>query len=178
MQRERVPEGRTEKEVSRGAFEDYVDEKPPKYWKKIVVTPEEAAPTVTKDGAIAKAVGQWGYSLINSKTVGALTLRVGVAEFPPGVGDEVHYWHNCEEVLYIMEGSGEVEIEGEKRTFKAGDAIFIPFRGKHRTVNTGNTMLRFVFIVGIRMRPYEGLTESSIDYREFYLEEDLKKMGR
>lgn len=172
MSRERLVEGRSEKDQTRGAFEDYVDEKPPKYWKKIVVTPEEAAATLTRDGKVASAVGQWGYSLINSKTVNALTVRVGVAEFPPGVGDEVNYWHNCEEVLYIMEGSGWVEIEGERQRFKAGDAIFIPFRGKHRTVNDGDVTLRFVFIVGIRLRPYEGLTESAIDYREFYLDDE------
>jgi quercetin dioxygenase-like cupin family protein len=165
--------GRTDWDQSRGAFEDWVDPTPPKYWKSIVVSPEEAAPTLRKDGEVATQIGQLGYSLISSKTVNSLTLRVGVAELPMNTREEVGYhWHNCEEVLYILQGKGWADVEGERRRFKAGDALFFPFRTKHRTWMDGDEPVKFVFIVGIRLRPYEGLTESSIDYREYYRSEE------
>jgi len=164
--------GRSEWEQSRGAFEDWIDPTPPKYWKDIVVSPENAAPTLRKDGNVAQQIGQLGYSLISSKTVNSLTLRVGVAELPMGTGEEVGYhWHNCEEVLYILQGTGIADVEGEKKSFKAGDALFYPFRTKHRSWMTSSEPVRFIFIVGIRLRPYEGLTESSIDYREYDISE-------
>jgi hypothetical protein len=52
--------GGNEAEQSRGAFEDWIDPNPPKYWKSIVLSPENAAPALKKDGPVVTRIGQFG----------------------------------------------------------------------------------------------------------------------
>ncbi|UCJ08589.1 cupin domain-containing protein [Chitinophaga pendula] len=43
--------------------------------------------------------------------------------------------HTYETVLYVLEGTGWTEIEGERITWKAGDAVYIPSWAWHRHQN-------------------------------------------
>jgi len=47
------------------------------------------------------------------------TLILGIVEVDPGKHTPLHR-HNCEEVYYILEGRGEVEVEGERYPVEAG----------------------------------------------------------
>ena len=51
--------------------------------------------------------------------------------------------------------------------FRAGDGLFVPYGIKHGQINLGDGPVRQVFAIGPRLRPYEDITEISIDYREF-----------
>ena len=44
----------------------------------------------------------------------------------------------------VVDGEGEVTLDGEVKKVKAGDYIFIPLKAKHRMACTGNTNLVFV----------------------------------
>jgi mannose-6-phosphate isomerase len=44
----------------------------------------------------------------------------------------------------IVEGSAEVEIDGEAHPAMAGDHVFIPLRAPHRIKNIGRTPLTFI----------------------------------
>jgi quercetin dioxygenase-like cupin family protein len=58
-------------------------------------------------------------------------------EFPPGVGFGKH-WHPGEEIVYVLEGSLEYQVEGKPTmTLKAGDVLFIPARAIHAAKNVG-----------------------------------------
>lgn len=46
--------------------------------------------------------------------------------------------HTYETVLYVIEGEGWTEIEGEKVEWKAGDAVYIPSWAWHRHGNRSN----------------------------------------
>ena len=47
-------------------------------------------------------------------------------EFAPGVMAPRH-WHPGEEIVYVLEGSLEYQVEGKPPvTLKAGDVLFIP----------------------------------------------------
>src|SRR6187551_2379465 len=53
--------------------------------------------------------------------------------------------HPGDEISYIMEGEGEVLIEGQPpRKVKAGDGFSIPAGAKHDAHNTGNSTLKLV----------------------------------
>ena len=61
-------------------------------------------------------------------------------EFDPGVTSPKH-WHPGEEIIYVLEGSLEYQIEGQPPvTLKAGDVFFIPAGTVHtaKNVGTGN----------------------------------------
>ena len=60
-------------------------------------------------------------------------------ELAPGVAFGKHT-HPGEEVIYMLEGSLEYEVEGRPPiTLKAGDVLFIPARAVHAARNPGKT---------------------------------------
>jgi quercetin dioxygenase-like cupin family protein len=58
-------------------------------------------------------------------------------EFEPGVAFGKHR-HPGEEIIYVLEGSLEYEVEGKPPvTLKAGDVLFIPAGAIHAAKNVG-----------------------------------------
>jgi quercetin dioxygenase-like cupin family protein len=65
----------------------------------------------------------------------AIQVRV---DFDPGVAFGKHT-HPGEEIIYVLEGSLEYEIEGKPpMTLKAGDVLFIPAGTIHAAKNVGS----------------------------------------
>ena len=59
-------------------------------------------------------------------------------ELDPGVASSKH-WHPGEEIIYVLEGSLEYEVEGKPPvTLKAGDVLFIPAGTVHAAKNVGS----------------------------------------
>jgi quercetin dioxygenase-like cupin family protein len=51
------------------------------------------------------------------------------------------FWHKHpgEEIIYVLEGSLEYQIEGrESKTYNAGDALLVPAETAHAVRNVGN----------------------------------------
>jgi quercetin dioxygenase-like cupin family protein len=69
------------------------------------------------------------------------------AQLPPGEAHRFHYHPNMEEILYILNGTAEQWIEGEKRIMKAGDAIYLPTAIVHGTYNIGADTLDFLAVL-------------------------------
>ena len=61
-------------------------------------------------------------------------------EFAPGVAFGKHT-HPGEEIVYVLEGSLEYEVEGKPPvTLRAGDVLFIPARTIHAARNVGSSI--------------------------------------
>jgi quercetin dioxygenase-like cupin family protein len=59
-------------------------------------------------------------------------------ELDPGVTFGKH-WHPGEEIIYVLEGSLEYQVEGKPPvTLKAGDILFIPAGTIHAAKNVGS----------------------------------------
>jgi quercetin dioxygenase-like cupin family protein len=59
-------------------------------------------------------------------------------ELDPGVSFPKH-WHPGEEIIYVLEGSLEYQVEGKPPvTLKAGDVFFVPARAIHTAKNVGS----------------------------------------
>jgi quercetin dioxygenase-like cupin family protein len=71
-------------------------------------------------------------------TPGWETLQARV-DFAPGASFPNHK-HPGEEIIYVLEGTIEYEVEGKPVRLKAGDVLFIPHGTAHaaRNVGTGN----------------------------------------
>lgn len=66
------------------------------------------------------------------------------ATLEPDEATERHYHRRSEEVYFVVKGSGELEVDGETRTVRPGDAVLIPPGAWHTLVNTGSSELRIL----------------------------------
>lgn len=82
----------------------------------------------------------------------AKTLCMGLVEIDPGHASPMHR-HNCEEVYYVLEGEGVLEIDGERHPLTAGGASLQRPNLTHRVVNTGDRPLRLIVVGGIMFVP-------------------------
>jgi mannose-6-phosphate isomerase-like protein (cupin superfamily) len=64
------------------------------------------------------------------------------ASLPAGGTTERHYHALTEEIYFVLEGEGELEIDGDRRRVGPGDAALIPPGARHAIRAT--TPLRFL----------------------------------
>ena len=80
--------------------------------------------------------------IVTEETVGAKQMAIAVMRcFPNAVVKPLHSHKDIEEVIYILEGEGQVWIDGELVNFAQGEAVFFPANSKHQVRNTADRML-------------------------------------
>lgn len=59
-------------------------------------------------------------------------------------------WHNQEqeEIYFVVEGSGEMCLGGERLAIEAGQAVYIPSGVFHQLTNTGSSPMRMIYCYG------------------------------
>ncbi len=67
---------------------------------------------------------------------------------PPGASEGLHYHTGVEEIYYVMDGGGQVQVNDETEPIKKGDAVPIFFREPHSFTNNGSSDLELM-IIGI-----------------------------
>ena len=82
----------------------------------------------------------------------AMTLCLGVVEIEPGHHSPLHR-HRCEEVYYVVRGSGELESNGSRHRLTPGCAVLNRPGVLHRVFNTGDETLQLVVVAGIMLVP-------------------------
>lgn len=75
-----------------------------------------------------------------------LRYSLAVARVEPGGTTFLHRLETSE-VYFILEGGGEMNINGELRRVQRGDAVYIPPRATQQITNAGDEELVFVCIV-------------------------------
>ena len=77
-----------------------------------------------------------------------VTMRSGLVNLAPGRDVGLHSTEKNEEMLVILEGQGEVELEGFGRMLiAAGRTAYVPPRTRHNVFNTGAGPLKYIFVV-------------------------------
>ena len=89
---------------------------------------------------------------------GIREFSLAIARVEPGVTTELHRL-SVDEWYVVMDGTGEVEVDGETRAVGPGDVVAIPAGTPQRISNSGATDLRFQCICLPRFSPdgYEAL---------------------
>ena len=117
---------------------------------RVVIYPEEVlegAPMQSADRAVRDL------KLIYPETgFEAMTLCLGVVEIEPGHHSPLHK-HRCEEVYYVVQGTGELESDGRRYPLRPGSAVLNRPGVPYRVHNTGNETLRLVVVAGIMLVP-------------------------
>jgi len=86
--------------------------------------------STTKDGS---TIREYHHTSVQSLAEASLAV---------GQTTQRHYHRRSEEIYFLLEGEGELEVDGERRHVGAGDAALIPAGAWHEIVAT--TPLRFL----------------------------------
>jgi mannose-6-phosphate isomerase-like protein (cupin superfamily) len=92
---------------------------------------------VTKDGSEIRELLAHRNSCIRNQTLAE-------ARLPPGASTTPHYHVQTEEIYYVLEGQGLMQVADETRQVGAGDAIAIPSGAMHQMTNIGGIALKFL----------------------------------
>ena len=92
---------------------------------------------------VGKITGRETRDLISGKTVGSKGISLRIADVLPGaLCTPGHVHADCEEVIFILSGQGEIKIGEETFPMKIGDAILLPTGVPHLIRNTGKEVMR------------------------------------
>jgi mannose-6-phosphate isomerase-like protein (cupin superfamily) len=89
-----------------------------------------ASPFTTKDGSTIRELHHTAVQSLAEATLAA------------GQTTQRHYHRASEEIYFVLEGEGDLEIDGKSRRIAPGDAALIPPRAWHELVAA--TALRFL----------------------------------
>ena len=90
---------------------------------------DRAEPFITKDGS---TIRELHHTALQSLAEAALE---------PDQATERHYHGRTEEIYFVTKGSGSLEVDGETRTVRPGDAVLIPPGAWHTLENDGTSEL-------------------------------------
>ena len=66
------------------------------------------------------------------------------ATLEPDEATQRHYHRATEEIYFVLKGSGRMEVDGDSKMIRPGDAVLIPAGAWHTLENNGNSELRFL----------------------------------
>lgn len=92
-------------------------------------------PFTTKDGSQIRSILDRSNSPVENQSLAEASLPVGNAT-------QRHYHKASEELYFLLEGTGTMEIDGETREVGPGDAILIPPGAWHQL--TASAPMRFL----------------------------------
>lgn len=102
----------------------------------IVRSLEQAEPFTTADGSTIRELLGLPTAPVQNQSLAEATLSGGQAT-------ERHYHAESEEIYYVVEGSGEMELDGERRRLVVGDSVLIPPGARHQ-IRAGDGGVRFL----------------------------------
>ena len=102
----------------------------------IVRSLDGAEPFTTADGSTIR-------ELLGLPTAPVRNQSLAEASLEPGQATQRHYHAETEEIYYVVEGAGEMELDGERRRVQPGDAVLIP-PGTWHQIRADTARLRFL----------------------------------
>ncbi len=91
----------------------------------------------TKDGSEIR-------ELLAHRNSGIRNQSLAEARLPVQKSTTGHYHPKTEEIYYILEGRGRMQVGRETRDVRAGDAVAIPPGEFHQITNIGEIELKFL----------------------------------
>lgn len=85
---------------------------------------DQQTPFTTRDGSTIRSILDRTNAPVQQQSLAEATL-------PASASTQRHYHRRSEEFYFLLEGSGEMELDGETRVVRPGDAILIPAGSWH-----------------------------------------------
>lgn len=83
------------------------------------------------------------------KKEGAPNFAFRIFEMEPGAVIPYHE-HDWEHEVFVLAGEGIVGVNEEERAVKEGDFVLVPPGARHKFVNTGEGILRFICVIPLK----------------------------
>lgn len=99
-----------------------------------VVNRNQTQPFITKDGSQIRELLAYRNSSLSQQSLAEATLL-------PGTSTTRHYHPKSEEIYYILQGKGLMEIDGVEQEVNPLDAVAIPSKRIHQLTNIGTVNL-------------------------------------
>lgn len=111
--------------------------------KKINENDKDWEPAVHED---PKDPGVWKRVIVKHNEVDPKSklMMINLCKVPVDRTHAAHSHDTMEEIFYFTSGVGEVKIDNEAVSIKAGDRIIVPAGCVHQVKNTGNKELLYV----------------------------------
>lgn len=84
-------------------------------------------------------------TLLSGERTPTRGISMGTLELPPGSSLDAHH-HAPLEVYFVTDGSGTLLIGDDQRAVCAGDVVYIPGNHVHGIKNTGDELLKLVWV--------------------------------
>lgn len=97
----------------------------------------EQEPFTTADGSTIRSILDLTNAPVENQSLAEASL-------PPGGATERHYHKASEEIYFVLEGKGLMEINGKEQEVGPGDAVLIPAGDWHQIETQGESVLRFL----------------------------------
>ncbi|MCX4647282.1 cupin domain-containing protein [Streptomyces sp. NPDC055059] len=102
-------------------------------------------------------------AMLTPATVGSTSGFMGLALVQPGERIGEHYHPYSEEFVYVVNGSLEVDLDGETHELRPDQGLLIPINMRHRFRNVGDVEARMVFHLGpLAPRPSLGHVDTEV----------------
>ncbi len=109
---------------------------------------------VTDSERLSDQAFEWGKLqwLCNEQLSPGAAQTLGICHIFAGQRNPLHYHPNCEEVLYMLAGTGRHSFDGQTVELRPGCTIRVPAGVKHNFVNTGSETITCLisFSAGVR----------------------------
>jgi mannose-6-phosphate isomerase-like protein (cupin superfamily) len=92
---------------------------------------------VTADGSTIR-------ELFGLPTGGTEKQSLAEATLAPGQSTQRHYHRETEEIYFVLDGAGEIEVDGERHGVAGGQGVAISPGAWHEIRATGDRPLRFL----------------------------------
>jgi mannose-6-phosphate isomerase-like protein (cupin superfamily) len=99
-----------------------------------VTSREAVEPFTTKDGSTIRELHH-----TQAQSLAEATLE-------PDQATQRHFHRRSEEIYFVTKGSGSLEVDGETRRVRPGDAILIPPGAWHTLENDGTSELTILCV--------------------------------
>jgi quercetin dioxygenase-like cupin family protein len=102
------------------------------------ITPDQAV-VLSLPGRLSRQIVSGGAGADN------ISVRlVEISAKASGDDRKLHYHPDVEECIYVLEGKGRTETDLQQYDLAAGDTLIVPPNEKHRTINTGDGILKLL----------------------------------
>lgn len=86
------------------------------------------------------------HQTIAGRSDGTVALEVWKQTLAPGAATPIHF-HECEEVIHILQGKGDLLLGDTTVPFAAERTLVIPARAVHQIMNTGASDMRLIAVL-------------------------------
>lgn len=111
--------------------------------------------------ALDRGGGVKTWPLVVRTRVPEAKFTTGISVYPVGKRAPMHC-HNCAEQVTLLEGQGEVIVDGKTTALVPYDSTYIPAERMHCFRNTGDTPMKILWVYDTNRvtRTFEGSTEA------------------